>query len=272
MKMRRHHPVHGQSALTLVEMLVASSLLVVIMLGLTVMFNQTQRAFRSGLKQVDVFEGGRAVADLMARDFESLSDTEVEGRLNLLFGDYTANKLVQANNGYPRTNHFQYIYGQSQVGSDWVGTGYCFKTNKADGVMTLYRFTARTNTPNNRMEADYRNALRYLLNNVTETNVHRVADGIIHLRFRAFNKDGIEIVPGTNYLSFPITNYVGIFNSQAIYETNRIPSSLEIELGILEPQTLEQAKSIADSRSYLQRQAGKVHIFRQQIPIRNAPR
>ncbi|MEO7675316.1 MAG: hypothetical protein ABIV39_00955 [Verrucomicrobiota bacterium] len=260
----------GQSALTLVEMMVATTLLVVMMLGLTAMFNQTQRAFRSGLKQVDVFEGGRAVADLMARDFESLGDTASRGKVNFFYGDFSFagySELVQPNGTTFRTNRFQYIFGQSQVGSDWIGTGYCFKTNAATGVMTLYRFTKQTNTPNNLLETDFRKASQELLRGSSETNVHRVAEGIISLRVRAFNKNGVEIAPGTNFLSFPITNYVN-----TVYETNRIPSSVEIELGILEPQTLEQAKTVANPLVFLERQAGKVHVFRQQIPIRNAPR
>ncbi len=276
MNARLHNRFLGQSALTLVEMMVATSLLVVMMLGLTAMFNQTQRAFRSGLKQVDVFEGGRAVADLMARDFESLSDTASRGVFNFYSADFTPNNppndLIQANGNVLRTNHFQFIFGQSQVGSDWVGTGYCFKTNSAEGIVTLYRFTKQTNTPNNSLYFDYLKAAKDLYRNVSDTNVHRVAEGIIHLKIRAFNKNGIEISPGTNFLTFPITNFVGLANEPGVYQTNRIPSLLEIELGILEPQTLEQAKSVANSRTFLEKQAGKVHIFRQQIPIRNAPR
>ena len=272
MRTLRHNPSRGESALTLVEMLVASSLLVVIMLGLTMMFNQTQRAFRSGLKQVDVFEGGRAVADLIARDVESLNDTETPGIVNFAYLDFTPAYLVQANGSYPRTNLFHGLFGQTQVGSDWVGTGYCFRTNKVDGLMDLYRFTMQTNTPRNTFYPAYRKAARDLFRNVSETNVHRVAEGIIHLKVRTFNRDGIEIAQGTNFLTFPFTNSLPVVNGPPIFETNYVPSSVEIELGILEPQTLEQAKSVADARSYLQRQAGKVHIFRQTIPIRNAPR
>jgi hypothetical protein len=56
------------------------------------------------------------------------------------------------------------------------------------------------------------------------------------------------------------------------FASNALPAMVEIELGILEPQTLEQARSVLNPDVFLQKQAGKVHIFRQQIPIRNAPR
>lgn len=271
MRTHLHNQVRRQSALTLVEMMVATSLLVVMMLGLTAMFNQTQRAFRSGLKQVDVFEGGRAVADLMTRDFESLSDMATLGKISFYYGDHSYggySELIQPNGSLLRTNRVQYIFGQSRIGSDWIATGYCFKPSEAIGVMTLYRFTAQTNTPNNSLDVSYRTAIKSMLSTgVAGTNLHRVADGIISLKVRAFNKEGLEIAPGTNYLTFPITNFVG-----GVYQTNRLPAQLEIELGILEPQTLEQAKSVADPKAYLERQIGKVHIFRQQIPIRNASR
>src|SRR5260221_14289210 len=67
-----HHRRRTPAGLTLVEILVAISLLLAIVFGLTAMFNQTQRAFRSGLSNVDVLEGGRSAVDLMARDLEQM--------------------------------------------------------------------------------------------------------------------------------------------------------------------------------------------------------
>ena len=60
----------AERALTLLEMMVAMSLLLIIVLGLYAMFDQTQRAFRSGLTQTDVLESQRAAMDIMARDLE----------------------------------------------------------------------------------------------------------------------------------------------------------------------------------------------------------
>src|SRR5690348_10204498 len=57
-----------QRGLTLIEILVSSALLLVITLGLTAMFNQTQRAFRMGMESVDVYEGTRAATEMMGRD------------------------------------------------------------------------------------------------------------------------------------------------------------------------------------------------------------
>ena len=61
-----------RAGLTLLEILVSVALLVVIVLGLTAMFNQTQRAFRSGLVNVDVMEGGRSAVELIGREMEQI--------------------------------------------------------------------------------------------------------------------------------------------------------------------------------------------------------
>src|SRR5687767_6768644 len=66
-----------QEGLTIVEILVASALMVFIVFGLLIMFNQTQRAFKSSIRQVDVLEGGRAVLDLVVRDLEQLSTPRI---------------------------------------------------------------------------------------------------------------------------------------------------------------------------------------------------
>src|SRR6266581_6128658 len=58
---------------SLIEVMVAVSLLAVIIVGLLAMFYQTQRAFRSGIAQVDVLEGGRATLDLISRELQEMT-------------------------------------------------------------------------------------------------------------------------------------------------------------------------------------------------------
>ena len=62
-------------AFSLIEVMVAVTLMSVIVLGLLAMFSQTQRAFRTGITQVDVMEGGRAACELMAREMEQITAT-----------------------------------------------------------------------------------------------------------------------------------------------------------------------------------------------------
>ena len=60
----------AERALTLLEMMVAMSLLLVIVVGLYAMFDQTQRAFRGSLTQSDVLEAQRASMYIMSLELE----------------------------------------------------------------------------------------------------------------------------------------------------------------------------------------------------------
>jgi prepilin-type N-terminal cleavage/methylation domain-containing protein len=60
--------------------------------------------------------------------------------------------------------------------------------------------------------------------------------------------------------------------TQFSFERDALPGCVELELGVLEPATLKQYQSLAPSpaaaAAFLQKQAAKVHLFRQRIPIR----
>lgn len=61
--------------------------------------------------------------------------------------------------------------------------------------------------------------------------------------------------------------------TDTLFMADAIPSYVEMELGILEPQALEKAKSIGNSdarKQYLMKNSGRVHLFRKRIPIRLA--
>jgi hypothetical protein len=287
-------------------MLVAMSLLVMIVLGLTMMFMQTQKAFKGGLRQVDIFESGRAAMNLIARDLESVSDAGKysdagSNILNLMFKESGNTRLAQYENGVPfRTNYIYELYCLSRIGSQWIASGYVvtnlstngLSTNGLQIVGTLYKYTGNryctledpvaartdgvTNTVNGlRDNTLYTNFSKACLNPEVEAyrftnNFTRVADGVVHFKIRAVGGDALE---WTNNAWFPCTN-ITLVNS--VYVTNRIgiPNAVEVELGILEPETFQQAASMpeATAQAFLQGRASKVHIFRQQIPIRASSR
>ncbi len=60
----------GRQAFSLVELLLAVSLMSLIVFGLYSMFNETQKALRSNVNQVDVLEAGRAAIELLVSDLE----------------------------------------------------------------------------------------------------------------------------------------------------------------------------------------------------------
>src|SRR5437867_10550384 len=59
-------------AFTIVELLVAISVLTLIVLVLYGLFDQVQRALRGNVAQVDVLEGGRSAMQLMAGELEQM--------------------------------------------------------------------------------------------------------------------------------------------------------------------------------------------------------
>lgn len=58
-----------------------------------------------------------------------------------------------------------------------------------------------------------------------------------------------------------------------LFLSNAIPTYVEIELGLLEPQAWDKLKAIGNDevrRQYLMKNSGRVHLFRKRIPIRRA--
>src|SRR5262249_37093152 len=58
---------------SLIEILVVVALMTIIILGLLLMFQQTQRAFTQSMTQSDVLANGRAVMDLIPREVEQMT-------------------------------------------------------------------------------------------------------------------------------------------------------------------------------------------------------
>lgn len=330
--------LRGLLAFTLIEIMVTIGLLSLIVLGLMAMFNQTQRAFRTGMKQTDVLETGRGTIDMMIRDLEQMVPSDypylkvngafyaatnffVEpspGFYNPLLNVATPPPLLQELPGssYARTNLVQRFFFVSKANQDWLGTAY--QVLPDDGnfcVGTLYRFSGTNASRLGPMTisaaiqraADLaeRNALAGVpVTNVANVNVppfnqstwidvNRVADGIVHLRVRAFAANGSLVVTNatgafnTNgmFALLPLGPYTNVWDSivfgnrfydpaqtAAAFMKEAVPGFVEIELGVLEPDILKRYRSIpvaAVQRQYLSNHVAEVHIFRQRIPIRN---
>src|SRR2546429_8244883 len=73
-------------AFTVVELLVAISVLTLIVLVLYGLFDQVQRALRGNVAQVDVLEGGRSAMQLMAGEMEQMEAGNVPTNVNLFVG------------------------------------------------------------------------------------------------------------------------------------------------------------------------------------------
>ena len=311
-------PPRGVRAFSLIEIMVTVGLLSFIILGLLLMFNQTQRAFRSGLTQTDVLEAGRSTMDLLGRELEQMSASEspdyidftgVRRRATNFFVEPSTNffaynspaafswtrPLVQElpGNNLPRTNLVQRFFFLSKLNQDWIGTGYDVIPDDANqSVGTLYRYTA-TNYPRGFLLPL---SAQFLQTSIT--NRSRIADGVVHLRLRAYAANGSLITTnylnGTNasyrvslggvYASYTNVPNAVAYNSAAYqspadlrqascyFMSNALPAYLELELGLLEPQIMQKYRSIgvqSAALQYLSNHVAQVHIFRQRIPVRN---
>jgi prepilin-type N-terminal cleavage/methylation domain-containing protein len=255
-----------QRGLSLLEMLVAVSLLAVIILGLLAMFNQTQKTLHRGIAQVDVLESGRAVMQLLTRELEEMTAppppfTNFIARDPRLVADFLKLPIP----GYGDVPiMLQGVAFLSSFNDEWTATYYGFTdTSRAEGVGTLYRRTVSAPAGSlGNLSPDAWNQVVDLLAK-PNLNYHRVADGIVHLRLLAYNPDGGVITTNADLTAAPgaIVQY---------FYTN-LPAHVDVELGILEPKSLERFRSISDPNAkvaYLRNHPAEIHFFRQRVPIR----
>jgi type II secretory pathway component PulJ len=261
------------SALTLLEMLVSTTLLVIIVLGLTAMFIQTQKAFKGGFTQTDVSESGRTVVDMMARDLQQMSDAKDANIQNFFYGIRAGSWVPQNDGTTSWTNYLTDMFALERINTTWFGVGYAVSNAISGGISasqpivgTLYRYVYQTNDlPTDNPVNFFTNQANSTVNPFPPTNFNRIIDGVIHLRFRAFDVNGSEI---TN-AALP-----GVLQLPADSLSTPLPNSIELELGILDPQIVEQLRALGTNTqaqmNFLTNRIGAVHVFRQQIPVRAA--
>ncbi len=291
-----------RSAFSVIEIVVVVGLMSFIILGLMQMFNQTQRAYKLGTTQVDVLEGGRAVMDQIQRELAQMKPVKASNAVNFyahiaFAGGYKP--LLQELPGIPnppgsplpsRTNIIQEFFFLTEENQNWTGTGY-FVSNPAEGVGSLYRCEYKLNFGDHprflfsRFDND---AAGFYTTGLIKTNMTRLLDGVVHLRLRAYNPNGIWITNNALFANtFNVfvqqpftTDYPPRVHEVEIYHcySNVVPASVDLELGILEDAAIAKIKAIYNPnaaaqatarRNYLTNQAARTHLFRTRVPIRN---
>ncbi len=278
-------------AFTIIELLVAISILTLIVLVLYGLFDQVQKALHSNIAQVDVHEGGRAGMELLSREMEQIQAGAPpyqqallganENRTNVLEG---ITFLTHSNKSWFATSYKVLVF------TNKAGNPFASDAQFADRVGTLCRFTLRVS------DSDFANtnllanimkildpALAPIPNYQTLTNYQRVVDGVVHFRIRAYDTNGYSM----NYLTTnrfanvsmiydPLNSSpIGTLAAETRYTfvNSALPACLEVEMGILEPQVLERYRSYPNATvagNYLARQAGAIHLFQQRVPVRMA--
>ena len=264
--MNNQIPTPRRAAFSLIEMMITMALLGFIVVGLTAMFVQTQRAFRGGMAQTDVLESGRAVTELVSRELE-LAAPAYQGNFVNFYSTNPISSVQKLPGGgsISRTNSLGSFDFLTHNNLSWARIGYLVSPT-SDSVGTLYRYEGVS----------------------AATNWHRVADGIVHLRVQTYSYT-------TNYYTFTgalivPSNATQIYNTNknqntiyawadssgqfsSAFTSNAVPAYVELELGVLENAALKKLQALpsAARAAYLAREqtAGRVHIFRRHIAVRN---
>jgi prepilin-type N-terminal cleavage/methylation domain-containing protein len=286
----RHSPPATHHAFSLIEILVVIGLLSVIILGLLMMFNQTQKAFRVGMTQTDVLEGGRMTTDLMSRELEQMTASYLTNLTPNFYAQATSiSTQTLPPNGNLRTNLLEDLFFLTRQNQTWTGVGYFVRTNDALGNLwiptagfgTLYRFSTNFSASQFTTNCSqmYSNFLVARFNG-NAAGVSKIVDGVVDFKFRAFNTNGIWINPANPNLAFPFNNTGNIIaagfptaGEVGLYRfySNAVPASVELDIGILEQATWQRLQSIpafAAQTNYFAKQAGHVQLFRQRVAVR----
>jgi prepilin-type N-terminal cleavage/methylation domain-containing protein len=284
-------------AFSLVEILVVVALLSVIVLGLLAMFTQTQRAFRTGLTQVEVLESGRLVTELVVRELEQIAPAYQPGPGFNFFAEIIQNRtalrpflqtLPGNTTGPKRTNFLQDVFFVTRHNQEWVGIGYFVRVSDQKtgalsipqlGVGTLYRFQTNATALSGRTILQM--AQEFDRAKASEFRATKVADGVAHFLTRAYATNGFRIVEPWGaqqniYAVFDkfLGNEIQIAGEIERYEfySNAVPAAVELEMGILEDRAWQHYRALPTINSqsnYLAGLAGRLHVFRQRVPIRN---
>lgn len=254
-------------AMTLLEIMVAVSLLSLIVLTLYNMFDRTQKALRGTRNQTDVAEAGRAGLETLVREIQQM---RAMSSTNYIFNvwvtnRFSVNSIVVSNNSIPLLTNilletFFHNFTPQASPAVWSGIGYRVASSSdprsvpGNGVGTLYRFSTNAARPTANFWVNYG------VNLPPVTNFfQRVCDGVIHFNLRLYT-NGIPI-------SFAASGYD--------MQDTQMPSHVEIELGIIPPTLLDQAKAFpnpTDQMNFLSTRGDKVQMFRQLVPIQTVLR
>jgi prepilin-type N-terminal cleavage/methylation domain-containing protein len=285
---------------SLIEIMVAVTLLTFILVGLLAMFYQVQRAFRSGTQQADIMEGGRATMALIVRDLQEMVASHVDlspafyvTNFAVVPGDSVDWRYQTLLSGNARPNLLQEFCFLIKNGDSWSGIAYRFAmgTNDSDpkaGVSALYRSVTTTNPPSLDF-LERTNALRDVSRiasdldfaNLLGAKYHRVVDGVVSLTITPCDANGIPFNTYDNTNSYN-RHFAGNTAPGGVYAfmADALPAYVDVELAVMEPSTLAKYKvrwqQDVDSgyavpwrsTNYLAQHIGQTHVFRQRVPIR----
>src|SRR5439155_23033591 len=109
----------GQRGFSLLEMMVAVTLMLVIIGALLAVFYQTQRAMRLSATQVDVLESGRAGMELFTSELPEISASYAPGQVNVYARVFSFLVQPRPAPAADRRNVIQDFYFLRQHNDEW---------------------------------------------------------------------------------------------------------------------------------------------------------
>jgi type II secretory pathway pseudopilin PulG len=212
---------------------------------------------------------------------------------NLYYTQPLLQSLTGSNPSTNRTNVLENFFvlsrGNLNGSPTWFGTGYAVNSMATNSINPLYRFYMTTNVEASPNPAALFNSFMSSVATINFTNAgwSHLLDGVVGLTVRAYDTNGVWMTNGYTF-GYANTAHNVLFLPPALGEvgcymfSNTLPASVEIELGVLEDRALQRAESLGVAGlppspsaqtqiqwQYLQKQAGKVHVFRQRVTIPN---
>ena len=275
-------------AFSLIEIMVVVALLSLIVVALMAVFSSTQRAFRSGITQTDMLEGGRAAVDLITTDLHSLAPSGGAnfGAVNFVVTNNASysTPLVQSLTGgtVSRPNLLQQVFILNRQNTKWWGVAYAIaQTNLQGGLYSLYRMEfppgGIVNGTNNPVNL-YTNFMPFFQSPANGGS--HLIDGVVNFSVRAYDKNGFVIKGVYPGFTPSASNSAAIFSISGgeaglVLYSNVVPAAVELNLAVVEDRALARAQSFPNfnsQRDYLTNQVGAVHVFCQRVIIPNVDR
>jgi prepilin-type N-terminal cleavage/methylation domain-containing protein len=266
------NPTRRRQGFSLLELMLAVSIMSVIVIALYGMFYQVQRGLRANVTQVDVLEGSRAALDILSRDVAAMSPCDRAWGTNLVGyispAYWPPTLQIMAGRQSLRTNVLQEVSFLTRYGREFTAIGYrVIAANNGVGTLSRYTTNARP------WQVDPTNLIADVIHQHPR-QFTPVLDGVIHFRAVPYDAYGVPMIVRPTNLYAPEVLLERDFGGYTRYTflSNALPAYLEIELGVLEPRTLEQFKTFPQgsdrAKQFLAEHAGQVHLFRQRVPVR----
>lgn len=254
-------------------------MLTIIISGLTYMFGETKELTRRGADQVEMMEGVRATMGLLSHHLQQVSPAQQTNLVNLRVS-LASQAVVPVTNGTGvtfRTNILQNVFVLSRAGDEWRLNQFVFEpAQAAGGAPTLYLRQEGNDLYGTNLWSRRMPEVVATNNPALETECvpsdpryRRVVEGVVHLKVLPYDAAGRLM---TNQPHFQAQGHPPA--SFTSFHTN-LPASVDLEVGILERETLEELKvyagadlkSRANVLAFLAARPDKVHLFRQRVPI-----